>query len=96
MRISYDPAKRLRTLEDRGLDFEDSVDIFAGPTFEFEDTRCEYGETRMSCFGLLAGRLMVVCYVLRGETRHVFSMRKANEREQVRYGPYLGLRSRPR
>lgn len=30
MRISYDPAKRQRTLDERGLDFEDAPTVFAG------------------------------------------------------------------
>jgi uncharacterized DUF497 family protein len=53
--------------------------------FEFEDTRENYGECRMICFGYLAGRLMVVGYVQRGEFRHIFSMRKANEREIAKF-----------
>ena len=89
MRISYDPAKRQKTLDERGLDFEDAPAVFAGLTFEVEDTRRDYGETRMICFGHLAGRLVVVGYTPRGAVRHVFSMRKANEREQARIGPYL-------
>jgi len=89
MRISYDPAKRQKTLDERGLDFEDAPAVFAGLTFEVEDTRRDYGETRMICFGHLAGRLVVIGYTPRGAVRHVFSMRKANEREQARIGPYL-------
>ena len=89
MRISYDPAKRQKTLDERGLDFEDAPAVFAGLTFDVEDTRRDYGETRMICFGHLAGRLVVVGYTPRGAVRHVFSMRKANEREQARIGPYL-------
>ena len=54
MQISYDPAKRERTLRERGLDFEDAP--FVG-------------------------------YTPRGNTRHIFSMRKANEREQARIAP---------
>ena len=34
MRISYDPGKRERTLEERGLDFDDTAEVFAGVTFE--------------------------------------------------------------
>ena len=56
MRISYDPDKRLKTLDERGLDFEDAPEVFAGLTFEIEDTRQDYGETRMICFGYLAAR----------------------------------------
>jgi uncharacterized DUF497 family protein len=39
MRVTYDPEKRERTLEDRGLDFEDAGIVFAGVTLEVEDTR---------------------------------------------------------
>ena len=91
MRISYDPAKRLKTLDERGLDFEDAPAVFAGLTFEVEDTRQDYGEARMICFGYLAGRLVVIGYTPRGAVRHIFSMRKANEREQARIGPYLEI-----
>lgn len=89
MRVSYDPAKRRKTLDERGLDFEDAPEVFAGLTFEVEDTRRDYGETRIVCFGSLAGRLVVVGYTQRGEVRHIFSMRKANEREKNRIGAFL-------
>lgn len=89
MRISYDPAKRQKTLDERGLDFEDAPTVFAHLTFEVEDTRQDYGEMRMICFGYLADRLVVIGYTPRGAVRHIFSMRKANEREQARIGPYL-------
>lgn len=92
MRISYDAAKRLKTLHERGLDFHDAIEVLASPMFEAEDTRHDYGESRIICFGLLAGRLVVVGYVQRDGVRHIFSMRKANEREQARIGPQLGLR----
>ena len=85
MRISYDPGKRQKTLDERGLDFEDASVVFAGLTFEVEDTRRDYGEKRIICFGHLAGRLVVIGYTPRGAIRHIFSMRKANEREQTRY-----------
>lgn len=79
--ISYDPAKRELTLRTRGLDFEDAPLVFAGSTLQTPDTRHDYGEQRIICFGFLNARLVVVGYVQRGQTRHVFSMRKANERE---------------
>lgn len=91
MRIAYDPAKREKTLAERGLDFEDAVVVFQGLTVEVEDTRRNYGERRILCFGLLAGRLVVVGYTPRGAARHIFSMRKANDREQTRLAPYFGL-----
>ncbi|MBS0194853.1 MAG: BrnT family toxin [Proteobacteria bacterium] len=90
MRITFDPGKRAITLTERGLDFADAEHVFAGATVEIEDTRREYGEVRIVCFGLLAGRLVVVGYTPRGAARHVFSMRKANAREQRKILPLLG------
>jgi uncharacterized DUF497 family protein len=89
MRVTYDPVKREKTLNDRGLDFEDAEFVFSGVTVEIEDLRREYGEPRIICYGLLAGRMVVVGYTPRGADRHVFSMRKANEREQARIAPLL-------
>ena len=91
MRISYDPSKREKALADRGLDFEDAVVVFEGLTVAVEDTRKDYGEQRIICYGLLAGRMVVIGYTPRGAVRHIFSMRKANDREQTRLAPYFGL-----
>jgi uncharacterized protein len=89
MKITFDPAKRDKTLADRGLNFEDAAKIFGGVTLDIEDTRKDYGETRMICFGYLEGRMIVVGYTSRDAERHIFSMRKANEREQKRIAPLL-------
>jgi uncharacterized DUF497 family protein len=91
MRVTYDPVKRDKTLADRGLDFEDAILVFAGVTVEVEDTRKNYGERRIICYGTLEGRVVVVSYTPRGAVRHIFSMRKANNREQARLAPYLEL-----
>jgi len=91
MRITFDPAKRAKALDERGLDFADAALVFAGVTLEMEDTRQSYGETRIICYGLLEGRLVIVGYTPRGADRHVFSMRKANEREKNRIAPLLKI-----
>jgi uncharacterized DUF497 family protein len=91
VRILFDPAKRNRTRAERGLDFADARHVFAGLTVEFEDLRENYGERRFICYGLLEGRLVVVGYTPRGADRHVFSMRKANEREKARIAPLFGI-----
>lgn len=91
MRVSYDPSKRDKALAERGLDFEDAQAVFEGLTVEVEDTRKVYGEKRIICYGLLAGRMVVVGYTPRGTVRHGFSMRKANDREQTRLAPYFVL-----
>lgn len=79
------PAKRDRTLLARGLDFADADEVFAGTVISIEDSRADYGETRIISVGHLRNRLVVVCWTPRGDARHVFSMRKANEREKKRF-----------
>lgn len=39
----------------------------------------------MIAVGHLVGRMVIVGYVKRGNSRHIFSMRKANEREVKKY-----------
>jgi hypothetical protein len=89
MHISFDPAKRDRALRERGLDFLDAAEVFASITYRWVDDRHDYGEVRMVTIGRLHGRMVVVVWTQRGETRHIISMRKANEREQAKYGKYL-------
>ncbi len=91
MNISFDKIKRDKTFEERGLAFEDASLVFDGPTYEIIDSRIDYGEDRIICFGYLNTRLVVIGYVERGDIRHIFSMRKANERERKKIIPYLSF-----
>ena len=90
MQITYDPAKRDRTLAERRLDFADAAAVFAGITLTLADTRQDYGEHRWQTYGLLDGRLVMLVWTERGQDRHVISMRKCNEREQAEFGEQLG------
>jgi uncharacterized protein len=83
--IRFNPLKRLRTLEQRGLDFLDAERVFAGRTLEFEDRRRDYAEVRTVCLGLLEGRMVVIIYTQRSFFRQIISMRKVNAREQLRF-----------
>ena len=85
MKITCNPAKREATLRERGLDFLDVARVFDGATFTFADERRDYGEPRRITVGFLAGRMVVAGGVERADARHVFSMRKANEREIKAY-----------
>ncbi len=86
MKITCDPAKRAPTLAERGLDFEDAVEVFRGDTLESPDERRDYGELRMMTVGHLRGRMVIIIWTPRGNARHVISMRKANAREKTRFG----------
>ena len=89
MKITFDPLKRELALADRGLDFANAAKVFDGPVFEFEDDRFAYPERRIATYGLLDDRLVAVIWTEIPDGRRVISMRKANEREQAKYGDRL-------
>jgi uncharacterized DUF497 family protein len=63
--------------------------VFAGSALDIPDERRDYGEPRIITVGLLRGRMVIVVWTPRGDGRHVFSMRKANDREKARFGKRL-------
>ncbi|MCC2666709.1 MAG: hypothetical protein K0S63_625 [Gammaproteobacteria bacterium] len=85
IKITYGSKKRKQTLEDRGLDFKDASFIFKDTVYEIENTRKDYQEKRVIAVGHLKERMMIIGYVQRGGEKHIFSMRKANEREIKKY-----------
>ena len=71
MAITYDPAKRDRTLRERGLDFNDADEVFAGRVYQQRDDRRDYGEARLITIGFLRGRMVVLVWTPRGGDKHV-------------------------
>ena len=90
MRITFDPAKRAKTLAERGLDFADAAQIFTGLHATLEDARRDYGEKRFISAGLLLGRLVVLVWTPRGAARRIISMRHAHAEEETRWRQHLG------
>ena len=91
-KITFDPSKREWTLRERGLDFLDADQVFDGVKLEAPDNRRDYGELRMMTVGCLRGRMVIVCWTPRNDARHVFSMRKANDREKAKYSTEIEAR----
>ena len=89
MRITFDARKRDQTLRQRGVDFACAAEIFAGPRVTEEDERKPYGEIRYVTVGYLDGRMVVLVWTKRDDTRRIISLRKANGREQAYYGAIL-------
>ena len=82
MRVTFDPAKRLVTLRERGIDFAtDAAKVFAGRVATVTDHGFDYGEIRFSTAGWLNGRMVTVIWTRRGDARHVISMRFCHARE---------------
>ena len=90
MKIEYDQDKRATTLRERGLDFADAGEVFAGPIMTEKDTRVDYGESRFITFGHLSGKMIVLVWTPRGAARRIISMRHANDREKSKYAKFLG------
>lgn len=89
MDIEFDPDKRDKTMAERGIDFARAAEFFTGRHFTAEDLREDYAELRYITVGKLDGRMVVMVWTPRGEARRIISIRKANEREQARFGHRL-------
>lgn len=90
MNITCDPAKRDRTILERGLDFLDAATVFAGKTLTLEDDRFDYGETRFQTYGILNERVVMIVWTPRDDARHVISMRHCHDREARKVREHLG------
>ena len=88
MKIEYDPAKRAKTLRERGLDFEDAREVFAGEHITKEDTRKDYGEPRFATAGLLRGNAVTVVWTPREDALRIISMRRMHDEEFRRFSAH--------
>ena len=55
MEITFNEAKRLKILRERGLDIAESGLLFEDEYVEIEDDRKDYGERRFRVWGFLHG-----------------------------------------
>ena len=83
--FAWDPGKSEACLAERGFDFALASRVFDGPTFEREDRRFDYGETRIQAIGRIEGRPFVVVYTQRGAVKHIISARRAHEKEFAKW-----------
>jgi uncharacterized DUF497 family protein len=90
MRFTWHEQKRQRTRQQRNLDFAHAEQVFAGPTFTFEDDRKDYGEQRWVTLGLLQATVVVIVHTEREDEIHIISMRKADRDEQHLFFSNLG------
>ena len=90
MKISFDLAKRDISLRERGLDFRDAAEIFAGRNATIADARKDYREPRFITAGYLKNRLVVLVWTPREDRRRIISMRYAHGKEESRWREHLG------
>ena len=89
MPYEWDEAKRIETLETRGVDFVDIYDFDWDAAVTWRSDR--NNEMRQVSLGMIGNRLYHVVWIWRGENRRIISLRKANIREErIYYGEQQG------
>lgn len=86
MKVTFDLAKDEKTRVERGLSLAVGIDIIRGQVSTRIDTRRDYGEERRVAYGYLEDRLHVCVYTVRENELRIISVRRANDREILRYG----------
>jgi len=90
MELSYAPANRAATLAERGLDFANAVQLFAGVHATLPDDRMEYGERRYISADYITDRMVILVWTPRGNMRRIISMRYAHAKEIRLWTKHLG------
>ncbi|MBO0905557.1 BrnT family toxin [Jiella sonneratiae] len=89
--FEWDEAKRALNRAKHGVDFELARSLDRDVALIQPDLRRDYGEDRFQATGPIGTRLYVMIYTLRTDTSagrdivRVISLRKANDREVLRY-----------
>jgi uncharacterized protein len=71
MPITWDEAKRQRTLKERELDFADAELVFAGRSMTLPNERHDCAEPRFITVGWLHGRFVVIVWTPRNGSRRI-------------------------
>ena len=86
MMFEWDDAKNRANIAKHGIDFEFASRIFEGFTVDREDTRFDYGETRVISTGCIDDiTVIVVVHTDRQGVCRIISARQANTRESAVY-----------
>jgi len=85
MKLVWNEAKRLATLNERGLDFADAGQIFEGLYLTIEDDREDYGEERFVSYGRMNRKIVACVWTDRPGARRIISLRKAEKDEREIY-----------
>ena len=89
MRIEFDPAKDAANVAKHGVSLALAADLDWDLLLCHPDARRDYGELREVGYAPVAWRVYAVVFVQKGEALRIISLRKANEREVIRYDQAL-------
>lgn len=82
MEFEYDAEKDSMNRAKHGVSLVLGAVVLENRVGEIVDDRRDYGEVRINAFGLVANRLFVCTYTMRGDTCRLISVRKASQKEQ--------------
>jgi uncharacterized DUF497 family protein len=85
MDITFDPDKDATNVAKHAVSLTLAKDLEWDTLQWKEDTRRNYGETRIAGYAFIGDRLYGVVFVVRGDVHRVISLRKANQREVKSY-----------
>lgn len=85
MSYEWDGNKCESNMEIHNVDFEAAADFDWDAAKTLPDTRKDYTEPRFISYAPINGRLHVMVWTPRDNNVRIISLRKANEREVVRY-----------
>lgn len=88
MEISYDTAKDASNKAKHGVPLSLAAEIDWSEVLSEPDARKDYGEVREIGLAIISDRLYCVVFTQRGDTFHIISLRKANNREKRTYAEY--------
>jgi uncharacterized protein len=87
--FEWDENKRLRIIEERGLDFRDAAAVFDGrPAIHAMSQRND--EDRIVSTAAIHGKLYTVVWMWRGENQRIISFRRARYGEERAYRQAFG------
>jgi uncharacterized DUF497 family protein len=87
--FEWDEAKRLRVLQDRGLDFRDAEQIFDGRSVNHVPSP-RNDESRYASTAEIESRLLTVVWTWRGTNQRIISYRRAHHAEERAYRQLYG------
>ncbi len=87
MQVEFDPYKAATNLKKHGVPLDEAAGSLLDPEALVREDASAQGEIRFLLVGMSsAGRLLTICYTLRGEeTIRLISARTATRREERQY-----------
>jgi uncharacterized DUF497 family protein len=91
--FEWDEKKRLKVLEERGLDILYAALIFEGPVLQLQDDRKDYGEERTVSLGLVDDEPFVVVHTERGGIIRLITAWKGGRDDHRKYQECIARRT---